>query len=393
MELINQIKELSENFHKEIISIRRHIHQNPELSFNEFETSEFICSKLDEYNVSYKNEYVKTGIIATIKGKNPDKKIIALRADMDALPIIEENEIPYKSVNKTMHACGHDAHTASLLGTAKILNILKDKFEGTVKLIFQPGEELLPGGALLMLDEGTLKDSEPDIVIGQHVLPTMKSGKAGFRKGMYMASSDEIYLTVSGKGGHAAITDKVTDTVLIASQIIVALQQIVSRNAQASIPTVLSFGRVEANGATNVIPNKVKIDGTFRTMDEEWRKEAHLKIEKIAKSIAEGMGGKCEVKIVKGYPFLKNNELVTEQAKSFAEQYLGKENVEDMEIRMTAEDFAYFAQKYPSTFYRLGTAGNNKISHLHTSTFNIDENALCTGMGLMAWIAVSFLNK
>ena len=392
----DQIQKLSADFFAEIRDIRRHIHQHPELSFHEFETSSFLREKLSGYNIPFRDGYVKTGIVGRIEGHNPRKKVIALRADMDALPIQEQNDIDYNSQKEgVMHACGHDVHTASLLGTAKILNTLKDQFEGTVLLLFQPAEEKLPGGAKLMLEEGALADPKPDIVIGQHVMPGMETGKVGFRPGMYMASTDELYLTIKGKGGHAAMPDQITDTVLIASHIIVALQQISSRQAQASVPTVLSFGKVIANGATNIIPPEVRIEGTFRTMDEKWRKEAHHKIRKIAGSIAEGMGGSCEVHIEHGYPFLVNDESITARAIQYAGDYLGKQQVEQLELRMTAEDFAYYSQAFPATFYRLGVTDKKRIldSPLHSPTFNIDEDAIKTGMGTMAWIAISFLNE
>ncbi len=390
------IKELSEDFFDEILSIRRHLHQHPELSFNEFETSQFIKDKLNEIGIPYKDGYVKTGIVGKIEGMHPEKRVIALRADIDALPITEQNDIGYKSRNKgVMHACGHDVHTASLLGTARILNSLTDQFEGTVLLIFQPAEEKLPGGAKLMLEEGALSNPRPELVIGQHVMPGMEVGKVGFRPGMYMASADEIYLTIKGKGGHAAMPHQITDTVLIASHIIVALQQISSRQADASVPTVLSFGKIEANGATNVIPPEVKIEGTFRTMDEEWRISAHKKIQQIAESVAEGMGGTCLVDIKMGYPYLVNHESTTLKAIQYASDYLGNDHVVALDLRMTGEDFAYFTQEFPATFYRLGVSDKEKrlVSPLHSPTFNIDESALKTGMTTMAWVALSFLSE
>ena len=280
MDFKDQIKELTHKYFDEIVGIRRHIHENPELSFEEYNTSKYICSKLDEYGISYKSGYVKTGIIGKIEGKNPDKKIIALRADMDALPIHESEDHSVKSCNAgVMHACGHDAHSASLLGTAKILSELKDQWEGTILLIFQPGEEKFPGGAKLMMEEGALDNPKPEIIIGQHVLPDMEAGHVGFKEGMYMASGDEVYLTIKGKGGHAAMPHTLNDNVLIAANIIVSLQQIVARMVPANIPTVLSFGRVIADGATNIIPEKVEIAGTLRTMNEEWRAKikAHIR--------------------------------------------------------------------------------------------------------------------
>lgn len=394
MEIKNQIKSLAKDFSEEIIQIRRQIHANPELGFEEIKTAAFICQKLEEYKIQYQSGIAKTGIVALIKGKNPDKKCIALRADMDALPIFEKNNCSYKSKNEgIMHACGHDAHIASLLGAAKILNSLKNEFEGSIKLLFQPSEEKFPGGALAMINENVLLNPETEIVIGQHVLPTLDSGKIGLRPGKYMASTDEIYLTVKGKGGHAATPELNIDPIVISAHIILALQQITSRYSNPSMPTVLSFGKITGDGRTNIIPDLVTIDGTLRTFDETWRAEAHLKITEIAQSIAKGMGGECKVVIDKGYPFLVNNDKLTESIKENAIEYLGNENVIDLEMRMTAEDFAYFSHLKPSCFYRLGVRNQEKgiISNLHTSTFDIDENSLETGMGLMAWLAISQL--
>jgi amidohydrolase len=312
------------------------------------------------------------------------------------LPITEANEVPYKSMNPgVMHACGHDVHTASLLGTAKILKSLEQDFEGTVKLIFQPGEEKLPGGASLMIQDGVLQNPTPQHILGQHVAPNIPVGKIGFREGLYMASADEIYVTVKGKGGHGAMPDINIDPVVITSHIIVALQQIVSRHANPKIPSVLSFGKVIANGATNVIPNEVYLEGTFRTMDEEWRASAHQKMKKMAEGIAEAMGGSCEFNIMKGYPFLKNHPELTRRMKNLAIDYLGQENILDLDIWMAAEDFSYYTQHTEACFYRLGTRNEQRgiISSVHTPTFDIDEAALEIGAGLMSWLAVSELQK
>ena len=392
--LKNKIRELSKELSSEIISIRRHLHANPELSMQELNTSAFIAKKLDEYGISFSTEFAKTGFIGIIKAKNPDKKVIALRADMDALQITEENDVDYKSRNEgVMHACGHDAHVASLLGTAIILNKLKGRFEGTIKLIFQPSEEIYPGGAIQMIKDGALNDPVPEHFFGQHVYPELEAGKVGMKSGKYMASTDEIFLTVKGEGGHSANPMNNIDPVVIAAFIIVALQQIVSRFASPEMPTVLSFGRIIGEGRTNIIPNEVKIDGTIRTFDEKWRKEAHKKITKIAQSVAEGMGGNCEVFIDPGYPFLFNNPEITEKTRKWAKDFLGENNVVDLPLRMTAEDFSYFAREKPSCFYRLGTRNEKKgiTSDLHSPTFDIDEKSLETGMGLMAWIAVNAL--
>jgi amidohydrolase len=396
MDLKEKIKQLASEYFAEIQDIRRHLHQYPELSMQEHQTAKFIMDKLDAFGISYQSGIAKTGIVALIHGKQDEKQVIALRADMDALPIEEVNDLPYKSMNTgVMHACGHDVHMASLLGTAKILQNTREHWDGTVKLIFQPSEESYPGGARLMIGEGVLENPAPDAIFGQHVAPQIETGKVGIRSGMYMASTDEIYLTVKGKGGHAATPHLTIDPVLIASHIVVALQQIVSRNNTPWIPTVLSFGRIAGNGRMNVIPDEVKLDGTFRTFSEKWRSEAHEKIRQIAQGVAVSMGGNCEVEIKEGYPFLKNDEHLSSHFREYASAYLGRENIVELDLAMTAEDFAFYSHHLPACFYRLGTGNKNKgiTSNVHTSTFNIDEKALETGMGLMAWVAINELRK
>ena len=393
--MINKIKDLASNLHEEIRTIRRHIHQNPELSFQEFNTQNYVWQQLEAIGIANKQKIANTGIVAIIEGKNPSKKVVALRGDMDALPIIEANDVPYKSNNNgVMHACGHDVHTSCLLGAAKIINQLKDEFEGTVKLVFQPGEEKLPGGASVMIKEGVLKNPEVTNIIGQHVMPLLPVGKVGFRKGLYMASTDEIYMTIKGKGGHGAQPHQNIDPTVAMAQVIAALQQVVSRVASPIIPSVLSFGKVIANGATNIIPNEVYLEGTFRTLDEEWRAKAHESIVKIAKGISESLGCQCDIEIRKGYPFLKNNHELTQTAIDNAINYMGAENVVNLDIWMAAEDFSYYSQELPACFYRLGTRNDAKniTSHVHTPTFDIDEDALPIGMGLMAWLAIAELN-
>ncbi|MCP4551514.1 MAG: amidohydrolase [Bacteroidetes bacterium] len=390
-----RIKNIASEYLKDLIKIRRHLHANPELSNQEYKTAEYIAEILRNTGIETETGIFKTGVVGIIKGKNPDKKVVALRADIDALPIIEENELDYKSINKgVMHACGHDVHTSSLIGTAKILTELKNDFEGTVKLIFQPAEEKIPGGAKGMIEEGVLENPVPDVIFGQHVFPEIDTGKIGMKSGKYMASTDEINITVKGKGGHGAMPYALVDPIVIASQIIISLQQIVSRSAHYNMPTVLSFGKIITNGTYNVVPDEVKLLGTFRTLDEEWRADAHKKIEIMAKSIAQAAGGNCDVFIDRGYPFLVNDENVTQRSFRYAKEFLGEENVEDLEVRMTGEDFSYFAQSVPSCFYRLGvrneTLGIN--ANLHTSTFNVDESSLETGMGLMAWLTIKELN-
>ncbi|MFM9945527.1 MAG: M20 family metallopeptidase [Bacteroidia bacterium] len=393
--MITKIKDLASNLHEEIRTIRRHIHQNPELSFQEFNTQKYVWQQLEDAGIGNKQKIADTGIVAIIEGKNPSKKVVALRGDMDALPILEANDVPYKSNNNgVMHACGHDVHTSCLLGAAKILNQLKGDFEGTIKLVFQPGEEKLPGGASLMIKDGVLKNPAVNNIIGQHVMPILPVGKVGFRKGLYMASTDEIYMTIRGKGGHGAQPHQNIDPVVAMAQVITALQQVVSRVASPIIPSVLSFGKIIANGATNIIPNEVYLEGTFRTLDEEWRAKAHESIRKIAIGVCESFGCTCDINIMKGYPFLKNDPDLTQTAIDNAIKYMGEDNVVNLDMWMAAEDFAYYSQELPACFYRLGTMNEAKniTSHVHTPTFDIDEDALPIGMGLMAWLAISELN-
>lgn len=389
--LKERIQELSESIFEKVRSFRREMHQHPELSFHEFETQKRVKAYLEGVGISNVQTCANTGLVALIEGNNPSKKTVALRADMDALPIHEQNDKPYASQNEgVMHACGHDVHTSSLLGAATILNTLKDEFEGTIKLVFQPGEEKLPGGASIMIKEGVLKNPNVDAMIGQHVMPLIDAGKVGFRKGLYMASADEIYITIHGKGGHAAHPHQNIDPVAISAQVITALQQVVSRSAKPSIPSVLSIGKIHGNGATNIIPDKVEMEGTFRTFNEEWRTEAHKRIEQIVKDVTHALGGTCDVEVRKGYPYLENNPDKTERAKQAAIDYLGAENVEDLEIWPAGEDFAFYSQEVPSSFYRLGIRNKEKgiTSMLHTPTFDIDEDALKVGPGLMAYIAL-----
>ncbi len=392
--LIDQIKTLSESYFEEVLAIRRHLHANPELSFEEHNTASFIEAKLGEFGFQGVKRVAETGVTFTLEGGSPGKTI-ALRADMDALPIREQNDVPYKSQNDgVMHACGHDVHTASLLGAAKILGKLKQELKGNIRFIFQPGEEKVPGGASILIKEGILKNPIPNTILGQHVMPLLPAGKIGFRSGMYMASADEIYFTVKGKGGHAAMPESGVDPIVITSHIIVALQQIVSRKASPKTPSVLSFGDIHGDGATNVIPDFVKVKGTFRTYNEEWRANAHELMTKMATGMAESMGATCEFEVRKGYPFLVNEPVYTERTRKAAEAYMGESNVVDLDLWLAAEDFAYYSQEVDACFYRLGTANEAKgiTSGVHTPTFNIDESALKDGMGLMAWLALNELD-
>jgi amidohydrolase len=394
------VQEAARELLPRITTIRRHLHAHPELSFKEFNTAAFVTDELEALGIPFV-KMTETGIVALIEGKNPSSKIIALRGDLDALPITEKNDVPYKSINEgVMHACGHDVHASSLIGVAYILKKLSDSFEGTVKLIFQPGEEKAPGGASLMIKAGVLENPKPASIFAQHVFPNLPAGKVGFRSGMYMASTDELYMTVKGKGGHAAMPADYVNPVLIASTIIAALHQFfmdekTMLRSATEHPTVLAFGKIVGLGATNVIPDQVLVEGTFRTMNEEWRAKAHEFLKKTAIAVARDMGGDCEFRVENGYPFLVNDPAVTERARAAAEDYLGEENVVELEKRMTAEDFAFFSQKMPACFYRLGTASPDGkfTAGVHTPVFDIDEKALETGMGLMAWLAIDALKS
>jgi len=378
-----------------LIGLRRHLHANPELSEHEINTANYVSNLLNEWNIKHQTGIGGHGITGLIEGKNPGKKVIALRADMDALPITEENDVPYKSTNKgVMHACGHDVHMTCLLGAVKILNELKNDFEGTVKFIFQPAEELVPGGAYRMINDGVLENPVPEVICAQHVFPDLEVGQLGFRSGLYMASSDEINLHIKGKGGHAAIPDTYDNTILAAAQILVNLNKVIAENKSKEIPTVLAFGRLIGDGACNLIPSEVTINGTFRTFDEKWRNVAHELIIQTAQQTAAAFGTNCEVVIDKGYPLLVNDAEVTETARNAAIEFLGEENVCALEIRTTVEDFARYTQLIPGCFYRLGIANHSKgiTSNLHTSTFNVDEKSLEIGTGFMIWNALAQLN-
>ena len=386
-----RIQQLAQKYAPEFIDIRHHLHANPELSYKEFETSAFVQKKLTEFGIPF-DVKATTGVVGLIKGKNPDKKIIALRADMDALPITEENDVEYKSKNVgVMHACGHDVHTTCLLGAAKILNELKDEWEGTVKLIFQPGEEKNPGGASLLIAEGVLENPKPEKIFALHVHPGLEIGKLSFRNGMVMASADEIYISIKSKGGHAAAPQFTADTILIASHLIVSLQQIVSRNNSPFNPSVLSITSFQGGNTTNVIPSEVKLMGTFRAMNEEWRFKAHELIKKQTIELVAAMGAEATIHIDVGYPFVLNDEELGNATRKKAEEYVGATNVEETELRMGAEDFAYYSHQIPACFFRLGAGNKAKgiSSGVHTPTFNIDESAIEIGMGMMAWVGVS----
>jgi amidohydrolase len=388
--LTERIKNLAKEYAPEFIQIRRHLHANPELSYQEFKTTEYVQQQLAQIGIEFEVK-ATTGILAIIKGKNADSRVIALRADMDALPITEENEVPYKSINTgVMHACGHDVHTTILLGAAKILHELKAEWEGTIKLLFQPGEERNPGGASYMIKDGVLENPRPNAIVALHVHPGLEVGKLSFRKGRVMASADEIYITIRSKGGHAAAPHLTADTILIASQLIVSLQQIISRNNSPISPSVLSICSIQGGNTTNVIPSEVKLMGTFRAMDEVWRYRAHELIRKQAVGLVESMGAEIDLHIDIGYPTVDNDPVFTEAAWQLADAYMGKENVLETELRMGAEDFGYYTQVVPGCFFRLGVRNEAKgiIHQVHTPKFDIDENAIEIGAGMMAYLGI-----
>jgi amidohydrolase len=385
-----RVHELTAALGGRLLDMRRHLHMHPELSFEETETARFIMAQLDAIGAPYRSGVGGHGIVAEIKGARSSDRIIGLRGDMDALPIEEANDVVYKSTKSgVMHACGHDAHTTCAFGAVSVLHALRDELPVTYRVLFQPAEERIPGGASLMIRDGALNPL-PAAMFGQHVYPELEAGKVGFKPGMYMASADELYFRVKGKGGHGALPRRFSDPVTAAAQLIINLQQIVSRKAPPDLPSVLSIGKIVANGATNIIPNEVYMEGTFRTFNEPWREEAHGWIERITKLTAETFGVEAEVEVRVGYPFLVNDEALTARAIADAEEFLGAENVVPLELRPTAEDFAYFSQQVPSCFFRLGTASpdGRHTSGLHTPTFDIDESALQVGTGMMAWLAL-----
>ena len=389
--LKEKIRACAQDYATEMIAVRQHLHAHPELSYQEFATSAFVQSKLQEWGIPFEIK-ATTGIVGLIKGKNPESRVIALRADMDALPIAEENDVPYKSQNSgVMHACGHDVHTTCLLGAAKILQTLRNEWEGTVKLIFQPGEERNPGGASYMIKEGALDHPMPQGIIGLHVHPGLDAGKLSFRKGRVMASADELYFTIRSKGGHAAAPHLTADTILIASQLIVSLQQVISRNNNPLSPSVLSICSFQGGHTTNVIPSEVKLMGTFRAMDETWRFRAHELIRRQTIGLVEAMGAEVDLHIDVGYPTVDNEPVLTGKAWAQADAYMGEANVLETEMRMGAEDFGYYTQVIPGCFFRLGVRNEAKgiIHNVHTPKFNIDEQAIETGMGIMAWLGAT----
>ena len=391
IELQQLIRNKSQEIFEKVKEYREYIHENPELSYAEFKTMEYVSSILTNLGIQHQKGIGKTGVVALIKNEqhSENTSCIALRADLDALPILEENTVSYSSKTPgIMHACGHDVHTAILLGTAEVLHTFREYLPQPVKLIFQPGEEKNPGGATLMIADGVLENPTVTEMVALHVFPDMEVGKVGFKEGIYMASCDEIHLTIHGKGGHGATPHQCIDPIMIGANLLVQLQQIVSRKCDPKIPCVLSFGHFEAIGATNIIPSKAILKGTFRTMNETWRKEGLELIEKQIKLIVESQGGSAELEISKGYPYLENDAYVTSKTKNKAIELLGTENVEDLPIRLTSEDFAFYSHKVPVCFFRLGVRNEAKgiTFGVHHPKFNIDEHALKVGVEMMSFI-------
>ncbi len=394
--MVRRIKRAAESVYDDVVNIRRHIHAHPELAFEEYETARFVLSHLEDLPVTVQSGIAETGIVATLHGERPGPTQL-LRADMDALPIKEETGLPFSSTTEgVMHACGHDVHTASLLGTAKILSSIQDDVPGTVRFLFQPSEERLPGGAKVMIEEGVLEANDagpaPHVAFAQHTTPELRVGKIGVCRDTYMASADEIHITIRGEGGHAAGPHELsTDTVLTASQVVVALQSVVSRHCPPDVPSVLSIGRLIADGATNVLPEAVHLEGTFRAMDEHWRFRAHDIIRRVVHHTAEALGATAELEIRVGYPALINHPQPTDRVMVAARNYVGADNVVTLDPWFASEDFAFFLQRIPGCFYRLGTGNKEKgiSSGLHTPTFDVDEESLRIGCGFMAYLACS----
>jgi amidohydrolase len=380
----------------DLVKIRRHIHQHPELSYSEYETAAYICRQLDSMGIEYHSGVAGTGLVGFIRGEVTGRGLtVGLRADMDALPITEKHGAEYRSIKEgVMHACGHDAHVAMLLGTAGILNGMRKEFPGTVLLVFQPAEEKAPGGARLMIETGIFDSFKPDLFIAQHVIPDLPSAKVGFCAGPYLASCDEIYITVTGRGGHAARPSEYTDQIYIASELVITLKDTINELSKNKAPTVLGIGKITGPGATNVIPETVEIACTFRTFDEEWRNGAKEIIRMRAADVAHRRGVNIKVNIVEGYPVLVNDETLTLKATELTRSLIGADNVHGVPVRMSSEDFSFFAEKYPSFLFRLGiTREGEKIRQAHTPEFDIDETAMSTGTAVMTWLALNLMKR
>ncbi len=386
--LKDRIKQLSEKYFARVVELRRDLHTNPELSWQEKRTAKVVAEELKKNGLDVTTNVAQTGVVALLKGKDPSTKCIALRADMDALPITEENNATYKSCNAgVMHACGHDVHTANLLGVAMVLSELKEEIEGTIKFIFQPSEEKTPSGAAAMIDAGVLEQPTVSKILGLHVSPELEAGTFGFHEGKFMASSDEIYITVIGKGGHAAQREKLINPLIGASHLLIQLDML---NVEGH-DFVLSFGKITGPGATNIVPDRVEIAGTLRCFDETFRAVMQKRIAEICESTGAANKVRCELNIVVGSPVVLNNEALTKQAAQLAADYAGADKVLSIPKRMGSEDFGYYTHHLPSCFYRMGVGNKSKgiTSGLHTSTFDIDESALKDSIGVMSWLALN----
>ncbi|MEJ5244872.1 MAG: M20 family metallopeptidase [Bacteroidota bacterium] len=386
IEIRNQVEEI----YQQVVDFRRKIHQNPELSNKEFATTDFIISILKENNIEYKR-ITETGAVGIIGNGN---NCIALRADIDALPIKEETGLPFASQNPgIMHACGHDFHTAILLGSAIILKKFEEHLDGTIKLIFQPSEELIPGGALKMIKAGVLDNPRPKYVFGQHIYPELNTGEIAVSAGPVMAAADELYWNLYGKGSHAAQPHMGNDPLIVAAHLIIHLQAMLNKNKNPFSPAVLSVTSVIGGKATNIFPEFASMQGTLRTFDESLRSKLHKLIENNSRQIASLFDVKCDVEVRKGFPALINNSELVDKFKDIANQALGVNNVHSFEPKMWAEDFAYFAREIPSVFWFLGVkqSVDSEVVPLHNSKLNPDEQAMKTGMLAMVNAAIELL--
>jgi amidohydrolase len=393
MQLRDKILQLTDKYFSEVVQIRRAIHANPELAFQEVETSRLVAETLEKNRMLVKKGVAKTGVVGTLKGKNSGK-VIALRSDMDALPILEATGLPFASKNQgKMHACGHDAHTAIGLGAAMVLSELKEELHGEVRFLFQPSEEKNPGGASFMIADGALDGV--DEIYGLHVIAQHDAGMVGFCSGEMMASADELYITIKGKSGHGARPHFTIDPIVTSAQVITALQTLVSRNLDPFSQGVITIGSIHGGFAPNIIPEEVKLVGTLRSMTKEWREYAHIRVKEIVEGICSAMGATYEVIIDKGYPVLSNDLAKTVFAEGCAQELFGRDHVFTAERLMGAEDFAYYLEKVPGTFYRLGIRNQKQgiTADIHNDHFTIDETALKTGVAMQAYLAVKALRK
>lgn len=395
-EIIREIKVLAAALHDEVTAIRRHLHAHPELSFQEYETAAYVSEQLDKWGIAHQRSVGGTGISGLLTAADAGHPCIALRAELDALPITEQNQTPYSSLRPgVMHACGHDVHTACLLGALYILHQLRHHWSGAIRFIFQPGEEQLPGGATLMIRDGVLANPVPDAIIAQHVFVPLRAGQVGFHPGRYMASSDEWYITVKGKGGHAAEPEATQNPIYAVADLLCRLHDLRRELEQAEIPTILSAGTIHAGTATNIVPDEATISGTLRTLDEHWRREVKNRIRQLVQSFSDEHNIAISCVLEEGYPALMNDSYITGLCRQAAAQYVGQNNVHELPVRMASEDFAYYLQQVPGCFFRLGVGNPEQgiISGVHSATFDIDEAALETGTGLLAWLAISLLHQ